>query len=120
LNNATIDNPIATPTTTTTYTVTGTDGNTCQNTATVTVTVNNLPNVSAGNDVAICIGNTTPLLATGAVNYTWSPATDLSNTTIANPVSSTTSTITYTVLGVDANGCENTDDVSGYCKSITY
>jgi gliding motility-associated-like protein len=111
LDNASIDNPVATPTVSTTYTVTGTDGNGCTNADEVLVTVNNLPNVSAGNDVAICIGNTTPLEASGAVNYTWSPATDLSNTAIANPVSSTTSTITYSVLGVDANGCENTDDV---------
>lgn len=111
LNNASISNPIATPSATTTYTVTGIDGNNCQNTASVTVTVNNLPNVSAGNNVAICIGSSTTLQASGAVNYTWSPATDLSSTTIANPISSTTTTLTYSVLGVDANGCENTASV---------
>ncbi len=105
-------NPVASPAITTTYTVTGTDANGCQNTATTTVTVNSLPTVSAGNDVSICAGGSTNLNAMGAVNYQWAPATGLSATNIANPVASPLVTTTFTVTGIDANGCQNTDMVT--------
>jgi gliding motility-associated-like protein len=98
-------NPTANPTVTTTYTVTGTDGNGCTNTATVTVNVNPLPNVSAGNNVAICSGSSTSLNVTGATSYSWTPATGLSCTTCQSPTANPSATTTYTVVGTDANGC---------------
>lgn len=104
--------PVASPTTTTTYTVTGTNGTGCTNTATVTVTVNPLPLVSAGSNQNICPGTSTPLLATGAVTYVWSPAAGLSCTACANPTASPTATTTYTVTGTNANGCVNTSTVT--------
>ncbi|MEZ5017655.1 MAG: PKD domain-containing protein [Flavipsychrobacter sp.] len=104
-------NPIASPTTTTTYIVTGTDTNGCANKDSVKVTVNPLPNVNAGNDVSICVGSSTNLSATGAITYTWSPSTGLSCTSCASPTANPTSTTTYVVTGVDANGCVNTDTV---------
>jgi gliding motility-associated-like protein len=112
LDNANIPNPSAQPSTTTTYSVIGTDGNNCQNSATVTVVVNSLPNVNAGNNQAICIGSTAQLNATGASSYTWSPSTNLSNTSIANPLSNAMSSIVYTVNGTDANGCSNSDEIT--------
>lgn len=52
------------------------------------------------------------LTASGAVDYTWSPAAGLNttngNTVIATPAANTT----YTVIGVDANGCSNTATVT--------
>lgn len=104
--------PIAKPTTTTTYTVTGTNTANCSNTATVTINVNPKPNVTAGANQSICNGSTAQLQATGAVSYLWSPATGLSNTTIANPVASPTVTTTYTVVGTNANGCSDTGVVT--------
>jgi hypothetical protein len=44
------------------------------------------------------------------VTYTWGPTTGLSNPNIANPVTSPTSTTTYTMTAT-ANGCSATDDV---------
>ncbi len=102
----------ANPTSTITYTVAGTDVNGCVNTASKTVTVNALPTVSAGSDVAICDGSSTDLTGTGAVSYTWSPATNLSATTGATVTANPTSTITYTVTGTGVNGCTNTAPVT--------
>jgi len=101
-------NPTAAPTSTTAYTVTGTDANGCVNTDQVTVTVNPLPAVNAGPDVAICIGASTILNATGAATYSWSHGLGTSATPSASP----TTTTTYTVTGTDANGCVNTDQVT--------
>lgn len=105
------DTTYAAPTTTTTYTVIGTAGNNCSDTATVTVTVNTLPNVSAGNDTAICIGNSAQLLATGATSYTWTPTSTLSCGACTNPTATPTVTTDYIVTGTDNNGCKNMDTV---------
>lgn len=43
----------------------------------------------------ICPGDTVQLLATGGVNYSWTPTNGLSGTTIANPLAVPASTTTY-------------------------
>ncbi|MES2799402.1 MAG: choice-of-anchor I family protein [Bacteroidota bacterium] len=95
-----------TPTTTLIYAVTGTDANGCENTDDILVTVNSLPTVDAGTDFAICAGDETALTGTGtATTYTWD------NSVIDGVDFEPTSTLTYSVAGTDANGCENTDDI---------
>jgi gliding motility-associated-like protein len=96
------------PSTSTTYWVTGTDANGCQASDSVTVTVNPLPVVDAGVDQTICEGQQTQLVATGAITYTWQPG----NINGANITISPTSTTTYVVSGLDANGCEGVDSVT--------
>ncbi len=110
LNDPNIANPIATPVSTTVYTVSVTDSDGCVGTDNVTVTVS-APLVNAGADVSVCVGGGIQLSATGAATYTWSPASGLSATNVADPVASPASTSTYTVSGVDANGCSGSDDV---------
>ncbi|MGQ0828243.1 MAG: SBBP repeat-containing protein [Bacteroidota bacterium] len=68
---------------------------------------------NAGNDVAICIGTSTTLNAsgTGAVSYSWTPATGLSNSTIFNPVATPTDTASYVVTITNSNGCVDIDTV---------
>ncbi|NDG54272.1 MAG: hypothetical protein EBY39_14810, partial [Flavobacteriia bacterium] len=105
-DNGITDNTAFTASTTTTYTVTGTDANGCQNTDQVTVTVNALPTVSAGSDQAICIGDDVTLAGSGASTYTWD------NGITDNTAFSPNTTTTYTVTGTDANGCQNTDQVT--------
>ncbi|MCB9189350.1 MAG: gliding motility-associated C-terminal domain-containing protein [Flavobacteriales bacterium] len=112
LDDPNIDNPISSAVVTTTFYVTGTDLNQCVNSDSVEIFINSLPGVDAGADVAICIGDTTQLLATGATNYTWTPSTDLSSTTIADPMAFPTDTIMYYVTGVDGNNCSNIDSVT--------
>src|SRR5690554_795551 len=98
---------IVSPLTTTTYEVLVTDANGCQNTAEVTVTVHPLPLADAGEDVAICIGESTTLLASGGVEYLWSTGDTTSEITV-----SPLTTATYEVLVTDANGCQNTAEVT--------
>ena len=111
LSSSTVASPTANPTATTTYTVTGTDANGCVNTDAMVLTVNSLPTVNAGADKTICNGGSTTLTATGATSYTWIPAATLTPANAATVTASPTSTTTYTVTGIDANGCEDTDDV---------
>jgi len=98
LSSGTIANPIASPVTTQTYTVTGIS-NGCSSTATVTVTVNAAPVLTVGSGGSICAGSSYPLSASGAVSYSWSPATGLSSANISSPIATPSSTTTYTLTG---------------------
>lgn len=114
LSNLNIANPVASPVNTTTFTVDIND-TTCHLTASMstTVTVLPLPVIDAykTNDIT-CNFDNSQLMATGGVSYTWSPATTLNNTAIANPLASPTVTTLYTVTGIGASGCSNTDTVT--------
>lgn len=55
--------------------------------------------VNAGADTVVCPGAPAQLHATGATDFVWSPPAALSNNLIANPVSTSMTTITYTVVG---------------------
>jgi gliding motility-associated-like protein len=92
------------PTSSSSYTVIGTDANGCSNKDSVTVFVHALPSISAGNDVSICAGDSVMLTASGGILYSWS-TTQTSTSITVSPTSSST----YTVIGIDANGCSNID-----------
>lgn len=112
LSNPSISNPVATPGATTTYTVSVTDAMGCNGSDTVTVAIAN-PIANAGANVSICIGASTTLTATGGTSYSWSPATGLSNPSIANPVANPTTTTTYTVtVSQGALACTSTSVVT--------
>ncbi len=104
-------NPVASPTIATTYTLIGSSAAGCTDTAEVTINVNPLPTVNAGIDQSICKLDSAFLKATGAINYSWAPAANLSCNNCADPTSFPLSTTTYTVTGTDNNGCSNTDDI---------
>jgi gliding motility-associated-like protein len=105
-------NPIASPITTTTYALTGKDSAGCSGTTNITVTIHPSPNVDAGPDQTICEGTATQLNATGAQNYSWSPAANLSCTNCNNPVANPTNNISYKVVGIDINGCRDSDEIA--------
>jgi len=111
LSNANIANPTASPNSTTTYTVTVSNSNGCTDTDQVIVTVNSA-NANAGNNVSICQGSSTTLNASGGNSYFWTPSIGLSNSNIANPTASPNSTITYTVIVTDGNGCTDMDQIT--------
>jgi hypothetical protein len=94
----------------TTYTVTGTfDDSDCETTESIDVTVHALPEVAASVDYEeICIGNSIILTATGATDYAWDPI-DIVEGEAYTPAM--VGTYTYTVIGVDDNGCANIDEV---------
>lgn len=98
-------NPVAKPDSNTNYFVKGTSANGCVSWDTVLLSVK-LPfkmQVSKGD--TLCIGRSSQFIASGASTYVWSPSSGLSNTTIANPVASPTSTTKYMVIGKDDKGC---------------
>ncbi len=120
LSNLSIANPIANPTNTTTYTVTVSNANGCTATDNITVNVPESVIANAGSDATICAGSSTTLNATGGNNYQWSPATGLSNPSIANPIANPTSTTTYSVTVSNADGCNSVDQVVvGIAASLT-
>ena len=87
------------------YTVVVTDNQGCVSSAQQTVVEYALPNVDAGPNVAVCIGNPVTLTGSGASTYTWSNG--ITNGVSFNP----TTTTTYTVTGTDIHGCVNSDQV---------
>ncbi len=103
----------ATPTETTTYTATGTDANGCESTQTVTIRVNDLPTIAINaEETVICTGESVQLTASGATTYSWTPSATLSANSGNILTASPTETTTYTVTGIDSNGCENTQTVT--------
>lgn len=101
---------LAFPATTTAFTVQVTAGS-CTETESVVVNVNPLPSVDAGLDVAVCVGDSTTLNATGAVTYVWTPPGGLSDPFGSNPGASPAVTTIYGVTGTGANGCQASDQV---------
>lgn len=55
----------------------------------------------------ICRGDSVQLLVTGGANYTWTPASTLSNASIANPWAKPTANTTYQVVVTDGT-CQRT------------
>lgn len=97
------------PITTTTYTVTGTSIDGCVDTGTVTVITNPLPPVDAtSSSPDVCIGSFVTLNAAGAVTYNWQPGNNNNASYNVTPATNTT----YTLTGVDGNGCVNTDSLT--------
>jgi hypothetical protein len=91
-----------------TYTLMGLDDITgCENETTIDITVNALPDVtaSASPDV-VCDGDELTLTGGGATDYTWDMGVE-----DGVPFTPSVGTETYTVTGVDDNGCENTASI---------
>jgi gliding motility-associated-like protein len=109
----------ANPAVSTTYTIVGSDF-TCTSFNTVSVSVNPLPTISFinGSSTSICAQTSTTITATGATHYTWTPAATLNtssgSTVIANPLVTTT----YTVTGKDGDACINTATITITVKPL--
>ncbi len=126
LSDPTIADPVATVTNTTgatvtqTYTLTVTNASGCTATSTVAIAVSPAPVITPGNAVAFCSGGSGQLGAPPVAGsmYSWSPATGLSSSTIANPIVTLTNTTgapitqVYTLSVVGLGGCPATATVS--------
>lgn len=77
-------------------------------TSTQTFTVTAGPTVTTSPNVQICEGGSTILTAFGAGAYTWDNGLGIGAQQSVNP----TVTTTYTVTGVDVNGCSGTASVT--------
>lgn len=116
LSNPLIANPmVLQPSNNISYIVTVTDTLGCPKPIKDTILVNVIPglNVNAGPaDTSIVEDELLFLQATGALTYTWTPATWLNNPNIANPVANPKdSLIRYIVTGRDVNGCRGSDSI---------
>ncbi|MES2285245.1 MAG: hypothetical protein V4547_06110 [Bacteroidota bacterium] len=113
LSSSTAANITATACTTTTYTVTVTDSRNCTATSNVTVTKNLVASAGANITRSGGIGGApTASGGAGSLTYLWSPTTDLSSSTVANPTALCgATTTTYTVTATDANACTATSSV---------
>ena len=97
-----------------TYTTSGTYTHTVENAVdgecdsiyTLNLTINPIPEVNISGNIAITIGNSTTLTASGATSYEWNTGAHTASITVS-PSSSTT----YTVTGTTA-GCEGTASVT--------
>jgi len=106
LSDTAIANPIASPTTTTIYTVIIVSGFCGSDTVSVTVTVIDSIIAAISPDTSICQGDSVQLIASGGINYSWSPSMGLNDTSIANPTATPITTTTYQVI---VSGCGNPD-----------
>jgi len=97
-----VANPVANPGVTTTYTVTGIIGKCniqAKDSVVVSVTPDSSISLTISGPQTMCAGSATQLNASGATSYSWSPASGLTATNIANPVANPNVTTTYTVTG---------------------
>lgn len=99
-----------TPTSTTNYMVTVTDA--CANTVTESILVNaGVGMAEAGNDITLCAGQTTTLVASGGTAYVWSNGPQ----SAINPVTPT-STTTYFVTATGT--CSGYDSVTVFVNPL--
>lgn len=69
------------------------------------------PIAEAGPDTVSCQGAGVELLGSGGGSYSWWPLSDLSDSTIANPLATPAIPTTYYLLVTDTLGCSSLDSV---------
>lgn len=112
-NGSTGDEIVVSPIVETEYIVTATcqDGST--DTDTIIVYVNELPNVNLGDDIEICLNESTNLSITGGLNYLWS------NNSLEESITvSPTTTTDYWVIITDFNNCQNSDTITVFVNPL--
>ncbi|MFD2514318.1 gliding motility-associated C-terminal domain-containing protein [Pontibacter locisalis] len=98
---------------TTSYWVQTVNANRCVSATRQEVKVNAVgPQVAITDNITITEGKMVQLNATGGVAYSWSPAEELSDASIANPVATPTKTTTYYVAITTKEGCTVTKGVT--------
>jgi len=88
------------------YTVTGLGSNGCSNNDQVNITVLPVPIINLGINQTVCLGESVTLSGSGANSYSWNNG--VVNASAFIPLV----TQIYTCVGVDVNGCQNTNQVT--------
>jgi gliding motility-associated-like protein len=88
---------------------TGSSG--CADTTPISISVTTAQLVTACCDTSIELGSSVHIVGSGVSSYEWNPAGSVGCFTCPNTVATPTATTTYTVTGVDANGCVSTATV---------
>jgi gliding motility-associated-like protein len=89
------------------YQLTVTDTNGCKNRDSLIVFVRPAPEVVTNADTGVCPGLPANLMAAGALNYIWAPATGLSAASGAAVTATPEETTIYYVTGTDTYGCKD-------------
>lgn len=91
------------------YYVTVTDYVGCSKLDSTNVVVNVKPQIAVNPTATnLCEGDSTILIATGAVSYLWQPSTGLSSSIASSPKASPLDTTIYKVIGTAQNSCTDT------------
>jgi len=89
----------------------------CKFTDSTYVRVYGVGAVTAGQDIAICLGNTAQLHGSNGVKIRWVPGNSLSDSTIADPVAKPAATTVYTLSVSDNPACVSTATVKVIVKN---
>jgi hypothetical protein len=109
LSNPAVANPNASPAASITYHVVVSNAPGCSDGSDISVTVLPRPSVSIlPANPFFCPGDSVQLTSTGAFFYQWSPASGLSDLSVANPKAAPALTTTYRLIGSFPTGCRDT------------
>ncbi len=96
-----------------TYTVTVNDASNCTVTATIDIESSDSEEVVVNpSTVTIAADESVALNASNGANYAWSPTTNLSCSDCATPIANPITTTTYTVSSTDIGGCQSAASVT--------
>ncbi len=85
----------------------------CVATASIEVVTLPLPNITVSADIdQIFAGDTVQLSASGGITYQWSPVEGLDDPNIPNPIANPVTTTTYTVTADGPNGCFGSAEIT--------
>jgi gliding motility-associated-like protein len=102
-----IETPVAQPSTTTTYRLMVSNWNCPADTAYTSVTVHELPKAYVSPTLTMGNEGNVQLYAEGGVSYRWSPADNLNNSNIPDPIATPGTSTLYTVEVIDSFGCSS-------------
>lgn len=95
------------------YTVAVTDDKGCVATATVSIVPYPFSSIAiTAEETEVCKGSKVQINATGLKDYQWTPPSGLSCADCPNPVVIISRNSTYSVYGIDTNGCKDTGSIS--------
>lgn len=118
LDNPSISSPTASPSNSITYQVIGSDSKGCfKDTAYIPVKVYPYPEVNAGGDQTINVGNQTQIIPTISQDVTsieWTPSIGIVSQNYPSITVKPTESLEYTVRAKNAGGCVTEDKVSVY------
>lgn len=86
--------------------------NSCSSTDIIRVVFHGPPAVNAGQDAAICTGDSIGLQAAGSGTFLWSPINVLNNPAVSDPMAAPDVTTVFTVTLTDQWNCKNSDQVT--------
>lgn len=84
----------------------------CSSVDIIRVVFHSPPQLNAGQDAAVCKGNSIKLQAAGSGTFLWNPANLLNNPSVPDPVATPLVTTIFNVRLTDQWGCSNSDQVT--------